>query len=74
MKQSKNPQKIGEQETEQTENIIIKGTGLQPHSGLTKSYPTKNKRSVWTSKHGKYVTEENEANIQGIHLQIVEII
>ena len=23
------------------------GTGLQPHSGLTKSYPTKNKRSVW---------------------------
>ena len=25
-----------------------KGTGLQPHSGLTKSYPKKNKRSVWT--------------------------
>ena len=25
-----------------------KGTGHQPHSGLTKSYPTKNKRSVWT--------------------------
>ena len=25
-----------------------KGTGLQPHSGLSKSYPTKNKRSVWT--------------------------
>ena len=24
------------------------GTGLQPHSGLTKSYTTKNKRSVWT--------------------------
>ena len=24
------------------------GTGLQPHSGLTKSYPTKNKRSVWS--------------------------
>jgi len=45
-----------------------KGTGLQPHSGLTKSYPTKNKRSVWTSKHGKYVTEENEAtHRQGIH-------
>ena len=44
------------------------GTGLQPHSGLTKSYPTKNKRSVWTSKHGKYVTEENEAtHRQGIH-------
>jgi len=25
-----------------------KGTGLQPHTGLTKSYPTKNKRSVWS--------------------------
>ena len=25
-----------------------KGTGLQPHSGLTKSYPMKNKRSVWS--------------------------
>jgi len=25
-----------------------KGTGLQPHSGLTKSYPKKNKRSVWS--------------------------
>ena len=24
------------------------GTGLQPHSGLTKSYPKKNKRSVWS--------------------------
>jgi len=24
------------------------GTGLQPHTGLTKSYPTKNKRSVWS--------------------------
>ena len=24
------------------------GPGLQPHSGLTKSYPTKNKRSVWS--------------------------
>ena len=24
------------------------GTGLQPHSGLEKSYETKNKRSVWT--------------------------
>ena len=44
------------------------GTGLSPHTGLTKSYPTKNKRSVWTSKHGKYVTEENEAtHRQGIH-------
>ena len=30
------------------------GTGLQPHTGLTKSYPTKNKRSVWsvTNKAG----------------------
>ena len=25
-----------------------KGTGLAPHSGLTESYPTKNKRSVWS--------------------------
>ena len=25
-----------------------KGTGLQPHTGLSKSYPTKNMRSVWT--------------------------
>jgi len=25
-----------------------KGTGLQPHSGLTKSYAKKNKRSVWS--------------------------
>ena len=25
-----------------------KGTGLNPHTGLTKSYPTKNKRSVWS--------------------------
>ena len=25
-----------------------KGTGLQPHSGLTKSYTKKNKRSVWS--------------------------
>ena len=24
------------------------GSGLQPHSGLTKNYETKNKRSVWT--------------------------
>jgi DNA modification methylase len=24
------------------------GTGLAPHSGLSKSYPTKNKRSVWS--------------------------
>jgi DNA modification methylase len=24
------------------------GTGLQPHTGLTKSYTTKNKRDVWT--------------------------
>ena len=48
MKQSKNPQKIGEQETEQTENTTTKEQDLQPHSGLTKSYPTKNKRSVWS--------------------------
>ena len=30
------------------------GTGLQPHSGLTKSYPTKNKRSVWTVTNKPY--------------------
>ena len=47
------------------------GTGLQPHSGLTKSYTTKNKRSVWLvpdKSHGKYETQENEAkHRQGIH-------
>ena len=31
-----------------------KGTGLQPHSGLTKSYPKKNKRSVWTVTNKPY--------------------
>ena len=31
-----------------------KGTGLQPHSGLTKSYPTKNKRSVWSITNKPY--------------------
>ena len=30
------------------------GTGLQPHSGLSKSYPTKNKRSVWTITNKPY--------------------
>ena len=30
------------------------GTGLQPHSGLTKSYPTKNKRSVWSVTNKPY--------------------
>ena len=30
------------------------GTGLQPHSGLTKSYPTKNKRSVWSITNKPY--------------------
>ena len=48
MKQSKNPQKIGEQETEQTENIITKEQDYNHIRGLTKSYPTKNKRSVWS--------------------------
>ena len=47
------------------------GTGLQPHSGLTKSYDRKNKRSVWLvpdKSHGKYGTQENEAkHRQGIH-------
>ena len=31
-----------------------KGTGLQPHSGLTKSYKTKNKRSVWSITNKPY--------------------
>ena len=31
-----------------------KGTGLQPHSGLSKSYPTKNKRSVWSVTNKPY--------------------
>jgi len=30
------------------------GTGLQPHSGLTKSYETKNKRSVWSVTNKPY--------------------
>ena len=49
--------------------------GRERMSGLkTNSYETKNKRSVWsveqtlTSKHCKYITEENEAkHRQGIH-------
>ncbi len=31
-----------------------KGSGLQPHSGLTKSYPKKNKRSVWSVTNKPY--------------------
>ena len=31
-----------------------KGTGLQPHSGLTKSYRTKNKRSGWSITNKPY--------------------
>ena len=31
-----------------------KGTGLQPHSGLTKSYDKKNKRSVWSVTNKPY--------------------
>ena len=31
-----------------------KGTGLQPHTGLNKSYPTKNKRSVWSVTNKPY--------------------
>ena len=30
------------------------GTGLQPHSGLTKSYAKKNKRSVWSINKKPY--------------------
>ena len=47
------------------------GTGLSPHTGLSKSYDRKNKRSVWLepeSSHGKYGTQENESkHRQGIH-------
>ena len=31
-----------------------KGTGLSPHTGLNKSYPTKNKRSVWSVTNKPY--------------------
>ena len=31
-----------------------KGTGLSPHTGLTKSYPKKNKRSVWSITNKPY--------------------
>lgn len=31
-----------------------KGTGLSPHSGLSKSYPKKNKRSVWSVTNKPY--------------------
>ena len=30
------------------------GTGLNPHTGLSKSYPTKNKRSVWSITNKPY--------------------
>ncbi len=47
------------------------GTGLSPHTGLSKSYDRKNKRSVWLEpdkSHGKYGTQENESkHRQGIH-------
>ena len=33
---------------------LNEGTGLQPHSGLEKSYPTKNKRSVWSITNKPY--------------------
>ena len=72
MKQSKNQlKKIGEQETAQKVSTIILVLALQPHSGLTKSYDRKNKRSVWLveeKSHGKYGSQENEAkHRQGIH-------
>ena len=31
-----------------------KGTGLSPHTGLSKSYPMKNKRSVWSVTNKPY--------------------
>ena len=40
------------------------GTGLQPHSGLTKSYDRKNKRSVWSITNKPY---------KGAHLSLIHI-
>ena len=71
MKQLKNPQKIGEQETAQKVSTIIPVLGWASHSGLSKLYDRKNKRSVWLvpdKSHGKYETQENESkHRQGIH-------
>jgi len=39
---------------ESVKDRCTKGTGLQPHSGLTKSYPKKNKRSVWSITNKPY--------------------
>ena len=54
MKQSKNPQKIGEQETEQKESIITKEQDSNRIAVLQKVYPTKNKRSVWSVTNKPY--------------------
>ena len=40
------------------------GTGLVPHSGLEKSYETKNKRSVWSTKYRS--DEEERTHRQGM--------
>jgi DNA modification methylase len=54
MKQLKNPQKIGGQETAQKVSTIILVLGWSPHSGLSKSYDRKNKRSVWSVTNKPY--------------------
>ena len=55
MKQSKNQlNKTGEQVNRDAGKYHNEGTGLQPHSGLTKSYERKNKRDVWTITNKPY--------------------
>ena len=44
------------------------GTGLNPHTGLEKSYETKNKRSVWTNENSKFEDNLEEKKYrQGMH-------
>ena len=54
MKVLKNQPKIGVTRDRTNGKYHNKGTGLQPHSGLTKSYPKKNKRSVWSITNKPY--------------------
>ena len=74
MKQLKNPQKIGEQEIAQmvsTTILVVK----PPHSGLTKSYSTKNKRSVWSVTvkpyKGAHFATYPEELVNHVYLQVV---
>ena len=53
MKQSKNPQKMGTRDRTNGKYHNT-GTGLAPHSGLSKSYDRKNKRSVWSVTNKPY--------------------